>query len=154
MKPWKLGTRKVLIRRNAVLRALAEQVPFDQRTPWRELPEATRRQLLDGDAKRVCLLPPPKGRKPVETTWVGMFPELEQAYRTTTGESLRQRLLQYQSGSVCATCQGRRLSPTALSLRLDGLDLAEFLRLTIPEALAFARRLAAHPRVKIGRAHV
>ena len=148
VKPWKLGTRKVLIRRNAVLRALAEQVPFDLRTPWRELPEATRRLLLHGDAKRVFLLPPPKGRKPVEMTWAGMFPELEQAYRTTTGESLRQRLLQYQSGSVCATCQGRRLSPTALSLRLDGLDLAEFLRLTIPEALAFARRLTAHPRVQ------
>ncbi|NBX34037.1 excinuclease ABC subunit A [bacterium] len=148
VKPWKLGTRKVLIHRNAVLRALAEQVSFDLRRPWRELPEATRRLLLHGDPQRKFLLPPPKGRKPVETTWTGMFPALEQAYRTTTGESLRQRLLQYQAGSVCAACQGRRLSPTALSLRLDGLDLAQFLRLTIPEALAFSRRLAAHPRVQ------
>jgi excinuclease ABC subunit A len=148
VKPWKLGTRKVLIHRNALLRALAEQVPFDLRTPWRDLPEATRRLLLVGDARRRFLLPPPKGRKPVETTWSGMFAHLEHSYRTTTGESLRQRLLQYQSGSVCASCQGRRLSPTALSLRLEGLDLAQFLRLTIPEALAFARRLAAHPRVQ------
>ncbi len=148
VKPWKLGTRKVLIRRNAVLRALAEQVPFDLRTPWRQLPEATRKLLLHGDASRTFQLPPPKGRKPIEMTWAGMFPELEQAYRTTTGESLRQRLLHYQSGSVCASCQGQRLSPAALSLRLEGLNLADFLRLTIPEALAFAQRLAQSPRVQ------
>jgi len=147
VKPWRLGTRKALIHRNALLRALADQVPFDPKTPWRDLPTATRQLLLHGDPARDFLLPPPKGRKPVAMPWAGMFPLLEQAYRTTTGESLRQRLLHYQAGSTCATCAGRRLSPAALSLRLDGLNLAEFLQLTIPEALAFAQRLARHPRV-------
>ncbi|MFN5805708.1 MAG: excinuclease ABC subunit A, partial [Opitutia bacterium] len=147
VKPWKCATRKTLIRRNAITRALAEQVPFDLRTPWRELPKAVRDLLLHGDPKRKFLLPPPKGRKPVETVWKGMFDELEHAYRTTTGESLRQRLLQFQAGSVCAGCQGRRLSPSALSLSLGGLTMADFLALTVPAALEFTRRLATHPRV-------
>ncbi|MEY3958963.1 MAG: hypothetical protein RJA37_1566, partial [Verrucomicrobiota bacterium] len=147
VKPWKCATRKTLIRRNAITRALAEQVPFDLRTPWRELPKAVRDLLLHGDPKRKFLLPPPKGRKPVETVWQGMFDELEHAYRTTTGESLRQRLLQFQAGSVCAGCQGRRLSPAALSLSLGGLTMADFLALTVPAALEFTRRLATHPRV-------
>ncbi len=147
VKPWKCATRKTLIRRNAITRALAEQVPFDLKTPWRELPKATRDLLLHGDKKRVFLLPPPKGRKPVETVWAGMFAELEHAYRTTTGESLRQRLLQFQSGSVCAGCQGQRLSSAALSIRLAEKNMAEFLALPIPAALAFTRQLAKHPRV-------
>ena len=147
VKPWKCATRKVLIRRNATLRALAEQVPFDLKKPWRDLPAATRQLILHGDPRRVFRLPPPQGRKPVETTWAGMFAELAQAYRTTTGESLRQRLLQFQAGSVCETCQGRRLSPAALSLRLSGQTMAGFLALTIPEALAFTRSLADHPRI-------
>jgi excinuclease ABC subunit A len=147
VKPWKCATRKTLIRRNAITRALAEQVPFDLKTPWRDLPKAVRDLLLHGDPKRKFLLPPPKGRKLVETVWTGMFTELEHAYRTTTGESLRQRLMQFQAGSVCAGCQGRRLSPTALSLRLNGKSMAEFLAMTIPAALEFTKQLATHPGV-------
>ncbi len=147
VKPWKCGTRKVLIRRNALTRALAEQIPFDLKKPWKDLPAATRSILLHGDPKRTYLLPPVKGRKPVEIFWTGMFAELEHAFRTTTGESLRQRLLQFQAGSVCGGCQGKRLSPTALSLRLSGKNMADFLALTIPEALAFTKALATHPAV-------
>jgi len=147
VKPWKCATRKTLIRRNATLRALAEQTPFDLKTPWRDLAPGIRQLILHGDPKRIFQLPPVKGRKLVETVWAGMFAELEHAYRTTTGESLRQRLLHFQSGSTCAGCHGQRLSPSALSLRLAGKNMAEFLALTIPVALAFTRELATHPRV-------
>jgi len=148
VKPWRLGTRKMLIRRNALVRALAEQMPFDPGTPWAKLAPATRRLLLEGKPERTFLLPPPKGRKPVETSWKGMFHELTQVSRTTSSESLRQRLLAYQAATPCPACEGRRLSPAALGLRLGGLNLAEFLELTIPEALAFARRLAEAPSVR------
>ncbi len=147
VKPWKCATRKTLIRRNAITRALAEQIPFDQKKPWNELPKEIQKLLLHGDAKRTYLLPPLKGRKPVDTFWHGMFSELEHAYRTTTGESLRQRLLQFQSGSTCTGCHGQRLSPSALSLRLNGKNMAEFLALTIPEALAFTQSLTKNPAV-------
>lgn len=147
VKPWKCATRKTLIRRNAITRALAEQIPFDQKKPWAELPKEIRQILLHGDTKRTYLLPPLKGRKPVDTFWQGMFDELAHAYRTTTGESLRQRLLQFQSGSTCTTCQGQRLSPAALSLRLNGKNMAEFLALTIPGALTFTRDLKKNPAV-------
>jgi excinuclease ABC subunit A len=142
IKPWRLGTRKMLIRRNALVRALAEQLPFDPKAPWGKLPEATRRALLDGIEGRTFLLPPAKGRKPVEAPWTGMFAELRQVFRATSSESLRQRLLAFQAATPCPACAGRRLSPAALGLRLAGLNLAEFLELTVPEALAFARRLA------------
>ncbi|NBS04827.1 MAG: excinuclease ABC subunit A [Verrucomicrobia bacterium] len=125
VKPWKCATRKTLIRRNATLRALAEQTPFDLKTPWRDLAPGIRQLILHGDPKRIFQLPPVKGRKLVETVWAGMFAEFEHAYRTTTGESLRQRLLQFQSGSTCAGCHGQRLSPSALSLRLAGKNMAE-----------------------------
>ena len=148
VKPWKCATRKVLIRRNALLRALAEQVPFDQNTPWEKLPASVRQCLLYGDPVKKFQLPPTKGRKLVETTWHGMFAELTHAFRTTTGESLRQRLLQFQAGAVCESCHGQRLSPLALSVKIRGLHLADFLKLTIPEALKFIQEIAHEPAVK------
>ena len=147
VKPWRLGTRKALIRRNAIVRALAEQLPFDPKAPWERLPGATRDALLRGAGERLLLLPPPKGRKAAEQRWRGMFAELAESFRTTTGESLRQRLLAYQSGSVCPSCGGARLSAQARSLGLGGRDLAAFLALRIPEALAAVRELAADPAV-------
>jgi excinuclease ABC subunit A len=148
VKPWKCATRKVLIRRNATLRALAEQVPFDQNTPWENLPTDLRQFLLYGNTEKRFQLPPVKGRKLIESTWAGMFAELSQAFRTTTGESLRQRLLQFQAGSVCEICHGQRLSPLALSVKLGKLHFADFLKLTIPEALKFVQALAHDAPVK------
>lgn len=148
IKPWRMGTRKMLIRRNAQVRALAEQLPFDPDMPWSKLPEETRRILLQGEPGRNFLLPPIKGRKLVEAEWMGFFGELTQVFRTTSSESLRQRLLAFQSATPCPACGGRRLSAGALALRLNGLNLAEFLALTVPEALEFTRGLAKLPSVK------
>ena len=148
VKPWRLGTRKMLIRRNAIVKALAESIPFDPKAPWEKLPATVRKLLLEGDPQRIFSLPPAKGRKLVEAPWIGMFAELTHVFRTTSSESLRQRLLAYQSASTCETCQGRRLSPVALALRLGGKNLAEFLALTVPEALQFVRKLSKEPSVR------
>ncbi len=147
VKPWKCATRKTLIYRNALTRALAEQIPFDLKKPWRDLPESTRRILLHGNPSQTYSLPPPKGRKPRDVFWTGMFAELEQTFRTTTGESLRQKLLAFQSGSICHRCHGQRLSETALSLRLADKNIADFQALTIPEALDFVQKVKSLPAV-------
>jgi len=147
VKPWKCATRKTLIYRNALMRALAEQIPFDLKKPWRDLPESTRCILLHGHPSQTYSLPPPRGRKPREVFWTGMFAELEQTFRTTTGESLRQKLLQFQSGSICTRCHGKRLSETALSLRLADKNIADFQSLTIPEALQFIQKIKSLPAV-------
>ena len=147
VKPWKCATRKTLIYRNALTRALAEQIPFDLKKPWRDLPESTRRILLHGNPSQTYSLPPPKGRKPRDVFWTGMFAELEQTFRTTTGESLRQKLLTFQSGSICTRCHGQRLSETALSLRLADKNIADFQALTIPEALDFIQKVKSLPAV-------
>lgn len=141
VKPWKLGTRKMLIRRNAQARALAEALAIDLDTPWEKLSPDIQSALLHGTSTRLLLLPPLKGRKPIEAVWAGMFAELTTCFRTTTGESLRQRLLAFQSATPCPTCDGRRLAPAALGLRLAEANLADFLALRIPEALSFVKAI-------------
>ena len=53
IKPWRLGSKAMIIKRNAILKQLSEQLPFDRNVPWKELPEATRRIILHGAGERL-----------------------------------------------------------------------------------------------------
>src|SRR5471032_975199 len=53
LKPWRIGGKNLIIKHNALLRQLAEQLPFDMDVPWNELPEATRHTILHGGGERL-----------------------------------------------------------------------------------------------------
>ena len=48
IKPWRLGSKQMIIKRNAILKQLAEQLPFDPDCPWDELKRETQNQILYG----------------------------------------------------------------------------------------------------------
>jgi excinuclease ABC subunit A len=52
VKPWRLGSKKMIIRHNALLKQLAEQLPFDPTLPWSELPDDVRQVILHGSGGR------------------------------------------------------------------------------------------------------
>ncbi|MDR0902274.1 MAG: excinuclease ABC subunit A, partial [Opitutaceae bacterium] len=52
VKAWRLGGKNLIIKHNALLRQLAEQLPFDMDAPWNALPEETRRVILEGAGER------------------------------------------------------------------------------------------------------
>jgi len=43
IKPWRIGGKNLIIKHNAMVKQLAEQLPFDPDVPWKKLPEETRR---------------------------------------------------------------------------------------------------------------
>ncbi|MBT6380279.1 MAG: excinuclease ABC subunit A, partial [Opitutales bacterium] len=53
MKPLRIGGKQLIIRNNALLRQLAEQLPFDPKMPWKELDPETRKALLWGVPDRL-----------------------------------------------------------------------------------------------------
>ncbi|MFW6218119.1 MAG: excinuclease ABC subunit UvrA, partial [Verrucomicrobiota bacterium] len=147
IKPWRLGSKQMIIQRNAILKQLAEQLPFDPTVPWEELPSETRRQILHGTGSRRFSFKLKSGNtKPESTTFDGVLADLERTRRSTSSDGLRARLMAYQTGRRCETCQGRRLKPESLNVLLEGLALADFLRLSLIEAQDFAGKLAADPR--------
>ncbi len=142
IKPWRLGSRRMIIERNAILKQLAEQYPFDPKTPWEELPEATRHAILFGTGDRIFQFKTkPGNRKPVESTFAGVLADLVNTRRETSSDGLRNRLLAYQTASLCNECKGARLSAYSRSVLLEGMAYHEFLRLSIREALGFVRGL-------------
>ena len=138
IKPWRLGSKRMIIERNAILRQLSEQLPFDPTTPWQDLPEETRRQLLHGTGDRLFSFKLRGGnRKPEEQTFGGVIADLERTRRETSSEGLRARLMAYQVSSLCVDCEGRRLGAASRAALLDGMAFDAFMELPLDEAHAW-----------------
>jgi excinuclease ABC subunit A len=140
IKPWRLGSRRMIIQRNAILRQLAEQIPFDLKMKWGDLPQEIQKIVLNGDNKRKYNFKLKRGRsKPEEVRFEGAFADLEHTMLTTSSDGLRSRLLAYQVGSVCQKCEGRRLSAYSRSVLLGGRTFSSLLELSASDAWIFVK---------------
>ncbi|MDR2513535.1 MAG: excinuclease ABC subunit UvrA [Puniceicoccales bacterium] len=147
IKPWRLGSKRMISARNSLLRQLATQVPFLLEAPWGALPEETRQLLLHGDPARQFALKPYGKQKAIVAPFPGVLAELSETARSTSSESLRTRLLAYQTASTCQVCDGRRVNARAQAVKLGGINLTDFLGLTVDRAREFVRLLATSPAV-------
>src|SRR5262245_15679179 len=98
---------------------------LDVDRPYGELGEDARRLVRDGDGTFPGIR--------------GFFEELE-SYRYKL--HVRVLLSRYRSQSTCPACEGARLKPAALAVRVDGLTIAEFSALTVEAAARRLRDLA------------
>jgi excinuclease ABC subunit A len=145
LKPWRLGSKQMIIKRNAILKQLAEQLPFDPNVPWEELDAEVREQILHGTGSRLFSFKLKGGNsKPEAMEFAGVLTDLEEMRRTTTSDGLRARLMAYQTSSRCETCEGRRLRPSSLSVLIEGLSISDFLGMSLHDAEAFVGALQAN----------
>jgi excinuclease ABC subunit A len=138
LKPWRLGSKRMIIERNAQLRQLAEQLPYEAETPWEELPAEVRDTLLHGAGERLFAFKlRPGNRKPELMPFPGVLADLERTRRETSSEGLRARLMAYQVSQECRDCEGRRLRPESRAALLDGLAFDTFMDLPLSGAWAW-----------------
>ena len=145
IKPWRLGSKRMIIQRNAILKQLAEQLPFDPTLPWDELEQEIREQILHGTGPRIFSFKLKGGNsKPESLPFHGVLADLEQTRRNTSSDGLRARLMAYQTSHPCATCEGRRLQPASFNVLVDGHAITDFLKMPLSEAECFVAKLAAN----------
>ena len=138
IKPWRLGSRRMIIDRNARLKQLAEQYPFDPTVPWQDLDEAVKEAILHGTGEQEFLFKTkPGNRKPEPMRFEGVIADLERTRRETRSDGLRNRLLAYQTRHPCPDCQGARLKAASRAVLLAGKSYPDFLRNAIGDALKF-----------------
>ncbi len=142
IKPWRLGSKRMIIRRNAILKQLAEQLPYDPKVPWKDLPEIVREALLHGTDERLFSFKLSGGNRKAEIMpFGGVIEDLIKTRSETSSDGLRARLMAYQIGSMCPSCRGKRLSPLSLMVRVNNTGFADFMSLSISESLGFIRSL-------------
>jgi excinuclease ABC subunit A len=141
IKPLRIGGKNIIIRHNALLKQLAEQLPFDAETPWRELPEDARRALLEGAGERLFTFRLKRGDNTDTRPFPGVFAMLDEARRTTSSDGYAARLATFQVAGDCPTCHGARLNPAAGAVLVGGSSLPAFLALDVEQAQGFAAGL-------------
>jgi excinuclease ABC subunit A len=141
IKPWRIGGKNLIIKHNALLKQLAEQLPFDPDVPWKKLPEETRRLILHGAGERLFSFKLRRMREAKAVPFGGVIADLMTSFRETDSEGFRARLTTYMVSGVCPVCAGTRLNPRAGAVVLAGVRYPEFASMDISRALGFSRRI-------------
>ena len=119
------------------LDALARHYGFKLTTPWAELPEKVRNVILHGSGGEAIRFVYDDGVRAYETskTFEGIVTNLERRWRETESEWAREEISKYFSDVPCAACNGYRLKPEALAVKIAGSHIGQAAQLAVRAAL-------------------
>jgi excinuclease ABC subunit A len=143
LKPWRIGGKNLIIKHNALLKQLAEQLPFDPDLPWKKLPEETRHAILFGAGERQFAFKLRRMREAKAMPFAGVVADLEESFRYTDSDGFRARLTTFMVSGECPECQGTRLNARSGAVRSSEKSFPEFMALDVAGAHAVARALVA-----------
>ncbi len=108
------------------LAGLADHFGFDLKTPFRDLDPEAQKAVLFGSGKEPVRMVYEDGMRKYNVTkpFEGVIPNLERRLRETESAWIREELSKFQAEKPCATCQGERLKPEALAVKVGPRDWA------------------------------
>lgn len=144
IKPWRLGSRKMINLRKNILKALSEQMDLDLKKPWKNLAEETKYFLLHGNTELnyEIKLEYGRGKKAKMQPFPGILKDLNETMHSTSSENLRAKLHTFQYGTSCEACNGSRLSEYSRSVLLAGSSLDDFFSCSASQAWKFIQKKA------------
>jgi len=129
LRPWAGAQSEGVFKQT--LRVLAKRHKFSLETPWGKLPKKTRDIILYGGA---------------DDGFEGVLKLLDRRYRETTSEDTRAEIERFMALRDCPGCNGSRLRPETLSVKIAGRSIADVVRFSIKSARQFFETLALSDR--------
>jgi excinuclease ABC subunit A len=149
--PWSTRTGYYYLQ---ILEALAEFYEFDIRTPFAELSERIQQVLLYGSGKEQVkfFYDQANHRHFYHKPFEGVIPNLERRLRETDSDATREKLEDFMNIMPCPSCQGARLKPETLCVKIAGRNIQEVCSLSVSDAETFFAELVLPPKeAEIGR---
>ena len=142
---WKPGSSNWRLRQ---IEQLAKAAKFSMDVPWKKLPADVRDMILHGSKEREIKWKwkSEKGEYVWSSSYKGLVPLLTEKYKEVESEEARQELENFMSATPCPDCQGRRLKPEALAVKVRGRAIDALTGLTLEDAKAFFGTFDATPR--------
>jgi len=137
-----------------LLDALGQHYNFSLDTPYADLPAEIRTMLMYGSGKEQIRFYYDQGeqRHYFEKAFEGVIPSLERRYRESDSDNLREKMERYMDIMPCPTCNGARLRPEVLHVRVADKNIDDITQLSIAQARGFFTTLKLSPKdAEIGR---
>jgi excinuclease ABC subunit A len=140
--PWASSTSQYYVQ---TLESIAKHFKISMRTPWRDLPQKVRDTILYGSGDTPIAMKYDDGLRSYTTNraFEGVITNMERRYRETDSAWVREELGRYQSAKTCEVCQGARLKPEALAVKIAGKTISEVAELSISAAAEWFAALSA-----------
>ena len=121
------------------LESLAAHYRVSMAKPWGALPAAVRDAILHGSGGEAVTMHYDDGlrRYAIARPFEGVLPNLERRYRETENAWLREELARYRTETRCESCNGYRLKPEALAVKLADAHIGEVAERSIGDAAAW-----------------
>ena len=109
-----------------ILSQLAEKYNFSMDEPVQYLPKKNIDKILYGD---------------VNVDFEGVIPNLQRRWKETESEYARAEIEKYMLIKKCPRCQGKRLKPEALAVKINGTDISRISEMSIEAAKDFFEKI-------------
>jgi len=121
----------------SLLYSVGEAFGFEIKTPWNQLTAEQQTVLLKGSSEPIAIKADSRYRKSqtYERPFEGILPILERQLRDASGEAVRQKLEKFLELVPCSSCQGLRLRPEALAVRVGPYRIHELTSSSVAESL-------------------
>ena len=128
------------------LESLALHFNVSMQVPFNELPHNVRDAILTGTGDEPVTMNYNDGERVYSTTkpFEGVIPNLNRRWRETDSSWLREELGKYQSTAPCETCNGQRLKPEALAVKIQGRHISDVTKLSVAAAADWFSDLPNH----------
>ena len=132
------------------LDSLARHYKVSTNDRFEDLPENVRKAILfgSGDTPVKMTYSDDQRSYSVERPFEGVIPNMERRFRETDSSWVRDDLGRYQTTTACDVCDGQRLRPEALAVKLDGCHISQITDMSIIEARDWFTRLPKTMSVK------
>ena len=116
------------------LAAVGDKHRFSIHTKVKELSEEVIEKILYGTGTQKYSVRLGAGRN-FETTYEGVIPNLERRHKETDSEFMRRDIERFMRERKCHACQGARLKPEVLAVKVHGLNIMDVTMLSVDDAL-------------------
>lgn len=141
--PWTTQGKGLFQYYERLLEGLARDLDFSLDTPWNQLHSDVREAVLRGDNYKVSVKWKNRyGREMRYTSgFEGVVPYIERQYMQAESDTQRGRWGEYLREVPCPVCDGARLKPEVLAVKVHGHSIAEVSSLSLADASRFMHTL-------------
>ena len=135
---WQSCTSEVSFSR-AILDALSREYDFSLATPFEDYPEKIKNILINGTNGHSVKVyyKGQRGEGVYDVAFPGLIRNVEQRYRETGSDTMKQEYESFMRITPCKTCKGQRLKKESLAVTVADKNIYEITNLSIEKLKAF-----------------